>query len=343
MIDATEYFAGLFADGFQPILVYSREKDLCYRNPPADSIMALWGIEDPSAFLTPAVSREAEFCMNENRGSALSEKICDRVVPLQLLPQQLENDRYLVVQVCFQPASPQEEQLRHVLRNAHAKLASYMNQVYGVAQELGIDSPVGGDIARNVRRVLRMTGHLYLWMDRSGRYQYRVPVNVGDYLTQFVRIVNECYPEMRLAAAPFLSDLFARVMPEDLELVLGTLVSNAQRFGNGVTRIMAYKQEDRVLIECWDNGPGVKEPDRLFEVGYRTPDRKGSMGLGFSLNIAKELLALQGATLEYERKDNQTCFRISLMRETMKEGMLAEWDFERGNSLSQLRLELSDI
>ncbi len=343
MIDATEYFAGLFADGFQPVLVFNREKQFCYQNPAAESLMALWAATDASIFLTPGVLREAEFCLDENRGIALSEKICDRVLPLQLLPWQWEEERYLLLQICYQPSLPEQEQLAQVLRNSHAKLSSYMNRIYGVAQDLGMDSPAGNEIARNVRRILRMAKHLYLWMDCDERYQYRVPLNVGDYLNGFVRSVNELYPELKIVTAPCLSELLARAMPEDLELALGALLSNAKRFGNGTIRLLALKREDRILIECWDDGPGVENPARLFEAGYRTPDQKGAMGLGFSLSIAKELLALQGAELAYERSGNQTCFHISLQAETLKDGQLAEWDFEPENNLSQLRIELSDI
>ncbi len=343
MIEATEYFAGLFADNFQPVLVFDGEKNLCYRNPAADGLFKLWAEPAPTVFLTPAIQREMEFCLDEIRGVSLSEKICDWVLPLQILPIPHKDRLYLVLQVCYRLSDKKQEDVLHILRHSHSKLASYMNRIYGVAQSLGMDSPAGKELARNTRRILRMSNHLYSCLDEEPRYRYRLPLNISSFLTGFIRSAEEVDPTIRIYTAPCLADLYARVMPEDLELVMGALLSNAIRFGGGEVQIIALQEGDRICIEFRDNGPGVENPRRLFEAGYRTPDRKGALGLGFSLNIARQLMSLQGAELEYERVDDHSCFRILLQAESEQISRMAEWDFESENSLSQLRIELSDI
>lgn len=343
MLEAAEYFAGLFADGLQPFLVFDREKKLCYRNPAAESLMKLMGAPDPAVFFTSSVQEEMQFCLAELRGAALTEKICDRVLPLQLMPLQYGEQTYLVMQICRRLADQKQEEVLRVMRISRAKLASCLNRIYCVTHTPSSDPKVGDEVAKSTRRILRLVRHLSLWTDTGERYQYRLPVNVGAFVTGFIRSVEEIVPQIKLYTAPCLSDLCARVMPEDLELVMGCLLSNALRFGNGGVQILALKTPEGIAVEFWDNGPGAEAPERLFQAGYRTFDRKGAMGAGFSLSVARQVMEIQGATLTYERVNDRTCFRILLQEETESFSRMAEWDFETENNLSQLRIELSDI
>ena len=116
MVEATEYFAGLFADGLQPFLVFDREKNLCYRNPAAESLMKLMGVPDPAVFFTSSVRGEMQFCLAELRGTALTESVCDRVLPLQLMPLQYGEQVYLVMQICQRIADRDQEEILQVTR-----------------------------------------------------------------------------------------------------------------------------------------------------------------------------------------------------------------------------------
>ena len=229
-----------------------------------------------------------------------------------------------------------------VLRNSGAKMNSYLN---GIAQRMGLESEEGERLGKDVHRLLRMKNHLYQLLDRRGTKDYLVPMELGPYVENYVRSILELKPDLQIRAAVLPADLFVRMMPEDMEMVLAVLVSNASRFGNGEIVLSAGRKGENIFLTVADNGPGPQDPSRLFEWGYRTADHQGVRGLGFSLAMARQLLEGQGAGLEYAREGEQTCFTVLMEPSDLPAGsVLAEWSAEPlSNSLSQLRIELSDI
>ncbi len=308
-----------------------------------DNAMApIWQNAAADAFEAPAAAIEAEGqqALQQMRGVA----VCKGGVLYSLIPQEVEGDRYLAVQAERDHQQEQQAAMQ-VLRNASAKLNGYLNRIYGTAQQLGLDSPEGAQLGKEVQHILRMSNHLYQLLDRSGIKDYAVPLHVASYLQEFARAVAELKPEFEIKIEAAEADLYLQAMPENLELMMATLVSNAYRFGGGKVTIRAKKAEDMACIEVLDDGDGVADVARLFEWGYRTADKKGALGLGFSLATALKLAQLQGGTIEYQRLDGQTCFKLLLPLATVPSGTrMAEWVAEpKENSLSQLRIELSDI
>lgn len=326
MQSVRKLFESLYGDLPKATFIYDETMAPIWQNAAADAF------EEPVA----AIEAEGRQALQQMRGMAVRKE----AVLYSLLPQEMEGGRYLVVQ-----AEQDQQAAMQVLRNASAKLNGYLNRIYGTAQQLGLDSPEGAQLGKEVHHILRMSNHLYQLLDRGGIKDYAVPLYVASYLQEFTRTIAEIKPDIEVELETAEADLYLQAMPENLDLMLAVLVSNAYRFGGGEVTICAKKSENMACIEVLDDGDGVEDTARLFEWGYRTADKKGALGLGFSLATALKLAQLQGGTIKYQRLDGQTCFQLLLpLAEVPRGTRMAEWVAEpMENSLSQLRIELSDI
>lgn len=86
---------------------------------------------------------------------------------------------------------------------------------------------------------------------------------------------------------------------------LGNLLENAVDFARSAVEFDAYWNEETVVVEISDDGPGFSREmlDRIGEpyVTTRAPDRSGG-GLGLGLFIAKTLLERTGAALTFDNR-----------------------------------------
>jgi two-component system sensor histidine kinase MtrB len=90
------------------------------------------------------------------------------------------------------------------------------------------------------------------------------------------------------------------------ERIVGNLIDNANRHGDGVTAVRIeqcpFPKEGYVRVCVEDTGPGIpaSEVDRLFEPFTRGEDAKETSGAGLGLAIAFEQAHLLGITVEFE-------------------------------------------
>ncbi|PWM38250.1 MAG: hypothetical protein DBX52_07520 [Clostridiales bacterium] len=344
MVSEREFFAGLYGDALQPILIFNAAERLVFSTAAAADLLNRLGEADGASLISPTVHMEMERCLMKKCGATVPVNRNDHLLTLFLVPYMFAGKDYLVMHVGEKPVSLEGEDLRRMFRNSQGKLASYLNEIYGIAQTIGLDTPEGKEIGVAVRRILRMSNHLYQSLDGQGKIEYRIPMEIGGFVAGFIRNLNEVDHRIRIFAVINEAELYVRMMPEDMELVLGTLLSNAIRFGGEEISVRIRREGEKVWLTVFDNGPGVQNPERLFEWGYRTRDKQGRNGLGFSLPMAKKLLEQQGAELLYEHADEGTSFHIVMDREEMPAGRMAEWTAEPlENSLSQIRIEMSDL
>jgi len=83
--------------------------------------------------------------------------------------------------------------------------------------------------------------------------------------------------------------------PHQLEQVFLNVINNAldamvEGSGSGVLKIRVFKKDSYVCIEFDDNGPGLKDPSRIFDPFYTTKSVGKGTGLGLSIcyGIVKE-------------------------------------------------------
>jgi signal transduction histidine kinase len=77
----------------------------------------------------------------------------------------------------------------------------------------------------------------------------------------------------------------ARVERQDLDELLGNLIENAAKYGNGRVFVTVTADSDCVEVEVEDDGAGIPEADRaaIFDRGARLDTGKPGTGLGLAI------------------------------------------------------------
>ncbi|WP_298831701.1 ATP-binding protein [uncultured Piscinibacter sp.] len=116
----------------------------------------------------------------------------------------------------------------------------------------------------------------------------------------------------------------ARVVHADpllVERILRNLVSNAIRYtDDGGVLVAARRRGDRVLLQVWDSGLGIREDEqhKVFEEFYQVPNTPAAAphqrkGLGLGLAIVKRLADLMGAPISLRSQPGRgTVFTLEL-------------------------------
>ena len=113
---------------------------------------------------------------------------------------------------------------------------------------------------------------------------------------------------------------------EMIEKILGNLLSNAFKYGNGHVRVAIepMPDEDRVRVRVDSDGNRIEEWDaeRIFEKFYQTGTARQGHGTGLGLPFARSLAALHGGTLTLDRSVpdyNSFVLELPLHQETAVE------------------------
>jgi signal transduction histidine kinase len=105
--------------------------------------------------------------------------------------------------------------------------------------------------------------------------------------------------------------------PIRVRQILRNLVSNAQRYGGPVKRVIIGDHGAMAVVEIQDNGPAIPEEqiDEIFSAYGRVHDRPGrtdSVGLG--LTVSRQLARLMGGDVAYGHDGTWASFRLTLPR-----------------------------
>jgi signal transduction histidine kinase len=96
-----------------------------------------------------------------------------------------------------------------------------------------------------------------------------------------------------------------RVERQDLDEMLGNLVENAAKYGNGRVFVTVAQQGTMVDIEIEDDGPGIPAEKRgeLFTRGARL-DTTGKPGTGLGLAIVRDVAEIYGGRVTLEESED---------------------------------------
>lgn len=101
--------------------------------------------------------------------------------------------------------------------------------------------------------------------------------------------------------------------PNQLLQVIYNLISNAvdamRGSRGGILIVRAMREKGNVVIEFSDNGPGMKDPDRVFDPFYTTKAEGSGLGLSLCYGIIQEH---GGNIYAFNRPEGGATFRIEL-------------------------------
>ncbi len=136
---------------------------------------------------------------------------------------------------------------------------------------------------------------------RRSSAQARAPV--WPSLESVERAVTRLYENVTIDLAGH-KQAAVRVERQDLDEMLGNLIENAAKYGNGRVFVTVKIMPDCVEIEVEDDGPGIPEAERvtIFDRGARLDTGKPGTGLG--LAIVRDVAQIYGGSIRLEESED---------------------------------------
>ena len=196
-----------------------------------------------------------------------------------------------------------------------------------------IEEEVAGDLTEHQREIMQRIGEQTQLLTRQvSRLMDISRLETGSYLVEpegvllsdLIMGVERSFEIVAREKGLTFSTSIAEDAPKrlivDVDLirdeVLGNLVSNALKFtpAGGTVSLNARGDEDGVMIEVSDTGPGIEGVHRghIFEKYYQV-ERSRAVGAGLGLAIAREMAIAHGGDLELVDADGPgATFRVYL-------------------------------
>jgi len=207
------------------------------------------------------------------------------------------------------------------------ELRTPITTIYGGSELLARDLEESGrteviaDIRAESERLVRLVEDL-LVMTRVERDMVELadePILLQHLLASVIASAGARWPGSRvtLHAADRLPAV--RGDPTYVEQVVRNLLTNAVRYGRGIEKgidVVAEEAADEVIVRVLDHGDGFggEEPDRLFELFYRSSSaRSVPGGAGIGLFVCRNLIEKMGGRVwARERAEGGAEFGFSL-------------------------------
>jgi signal transduction histidine kinase len=156
----------------------------------------------------------------------------------------------------------------------------------------------------------------YSWMDQAPIQEVDIRQSLETTLTMLQSRLDKVTVERRFAAdLPRIS-----VYASELNQVWMSLLENAldSMEDKGHLVLSAQCSGEFVVIEIWDNGPGIPEENqaRIFEPFFTT--KPPGQGLGLGLDTAQRIVRQHRGFINVESKPGATCFQVRLPIEPLQ-------------------------
>lgn len=144
------------------------------------------------------------------------------------------------------------------------------------------------------------------------------PVNLPDLITKVIGAHELSIRNKQLLIDTVFNLKQITADYEKLTIIIDNLISNAVRYSpdSGHIKIYASEDNDRVIIEVIDHGPGLDKADqeKLFDPFYRGTNIHKSLisGSGLGLAITKDLVKVHGGNIELAPSSQGAHFIVTL-------------------------------
>jgi signal transduction histidine kinase len=189
-----------------------------------------------------------------------------------------------------------EEARRHAGNLAHA-LKTPLTVITNAATAHSAD--LNDTVIREAAAMRRQVDHHLARARAIGRRaSAQARATVWDSVQAVERAVSTLYPNVTIDIAGA-KTAQVRVERQDLDEMLGNLVENAAKYGNGrVFVTVDPPASGKVNIQIEDDGPGIAkaQSDELFTRGKRL-DTTGKPGTGLGLAIVRDVAEIYGGVV----------------------------------------------
>jgi signal transduction histidine kinase len=158
-------------------------------------------------------------------------------------------------------------------------------------------------VRKGARRLERLVFNLLEVSRIEARTQLAptVPVDVDAACRDVVAEMQETYPGRAITVRAGSGALRAIGNRLSIEQILGNLVGNALKYGDGSPVAVEVDESaaDSVTLRVSDRGPGIPESEfeRVFERFHRLDHQTVQAGTGLGLYISRQLATAMGGTL----------------------------------------------
>lgn len=151
-------------------------------------------------------------------------------------------------------------------------------------------------------------------------------INVASVVNEVVDLLRPGFEKRRVVARADSGDphLTATLAEGSFRQILFNLIQNAVEASppGGVVDIETKREEERLILEIRDRGPGIPEEirDKIYEPFFTTKEEmtEGGLGLGLPNTLSLVKGSLQGEISFTSEADGGTLFRVSIPLEADK-------------------------
>jgi signal transduction histidine kinase len=174
-----------------------------------------------------------------------------------------------------------------------------------ITNEATAHSPdLAATVIRESRTMRRQVDHHLARARAIGRRSsVQARAQVWDSLEAVERAVTRMYENVTVDLAGE-KGAVVRVERQDLDEMLGNLIENAAKYGNGRVFVTVKREDAMVAIEVEDDGSGIPREEReaIFDRGARLDTGKPGTGLG--LGIVRDVAIIYGGAISLDESED---------------------------------------
>ncbi len=195
----------------------------------------------------------------------------------------------------------QQTRYRHALGDLAHALKTPLAVLRGMTSEPGVDDGPRQQLQEQVDRMLHIVDHQLRRAAAAGTRTLTEPIALRGLSDKLLLVISKVYADRQVRTENEVpEDLRLRADQGDLYDLLGNLLDNAAKYGNGHVRISAMASSRQCLIVVEDNGPGFPpDAEQLLQRGARADSRLPGQGLG--LAAVAEIVQAYGGRLLLDR------------------------------------------
>ncbi|HEY1078014.1 MAG TPA: ATP-binding protein [Fontimonas sp.] len=195
----------------------------------------------------------------------------------------------------------QQTRYRNALGDLAHALKTPLAVLRGFTGESSLAAPHRQQLSEQVDRMLHIVDHQLRRAAAAGTRTLTEPVALRALADKLLTAIGKVYSQKRIQTENLIvENLRVRADQGDLYDLLGNLIENAAKYGNGHVRISAMSGQHQCLIVVEDNGSGFPpDAEKLLERGVRADTRLPGQGLG--LSAVAEIVQAYGGRLLLDR------------------------------------------